>query len=130
MSRRTYLTLHRQATRWLRRGRSIVLDATYGKPADRLAVRQIARRAGARLLFVACNADEATLRARLAARLRDPNRVSDAHPGLWPAMRAAYIPPTELTDVVTVDTTQTLDQVVQQILAGVRGSTGATRRAA
>lgn len=47
MTRRTYAILRRQAARWLRRGQSIVLDATYGQQAERAAVRQLARRTGA-----------------------------------------------------------------------------------
>src|SRR4029077_4267918 len=84
MSRRTYAALRREAARWLRRGHSVVLDATYGQPAERAAIRQIARPTGARLLVVVCHADEATLRARLAAREHDPECVSDARLELWP----------------------------------------------
>lgn len=121
MSRRTYTALKRQAARWLRKGQSVVLDATYGQPAERAAVRQIARRCGARLVVVVCQADEAVLRARLAARAVDPTRVSDARLELWPALRAAFNQPTELADVLTVDTTLPLQQVVDQVLALVRG---------
>jgi aminoglycoside phosphotransferase family enzyme/predicted kinase len=130
MSQRTYLALRRQAARWLRRGHSVVLDATYGKPAERVALRHLARRAGARLLFIVCHADDATLRARLAARESDPHRVSDARLGLWPALRAAYVPPTETPDVVTVDTTQSLDRVLDQILTAIGSPTSGARRAA
>jgi len=121
MSRRTYTALKRQAARWLRKGQSVVLDATYGQPAERAAVRQIARRCGARLVVVVCQADEAVLRARLAARAVDPTRVSDARLELWPALRAAFNQPTELADVLSVDTTLPLQQVVDQVLALVRG---------
>ena len=70
MSRRTYAMLRRQAARWLRRGRSLVLDATYSQPAERAAVRQLARRTGARLVVLVCRADESVLQARLAARMQ------------------------------------------------------------
>jgi uncharacterized protein len=45
MSRRTYAMLRKQAARWLRRGRSLVLDATYERSALRLrcAARPVAR---------------------------------------------------------------------------------------
>src|SRR5579859_5810041 len=46
-SRRTYAMLRKQAARWLRRGQSVVLDATYGQPSERAALRQLARRAEA-----------------------------------------------------------------------------------
>jgi hypothetical protein len=75
MSRRTYSMLRRHAARWLQRGYSVVLDATYGQPVERTALRHLARRAGARLVFVVCQADDVTLRMRLAARERDPERT-------------------------------------------------------
>jgi predicted kinase len=130
MSRRTYAALQRLAARCLRKGQSVVLDATFGQPAERAAVRQIARRSGARLVVVVCQADEAVLRARLAARAADPNRVSDARLELWPALRAAFNQPTELTDLLTVDTTLPLQQVVDQVLALVRGRGISARQAA
>jgi hypothetical protein len=40
---------------------------------------------------------------------------------LWPALRAAFNQPTELADVLTVDTTLPLQQVVDRVLAFVRG---------
>jgi uncharacterized protein len=115
-SRRTYATLRKQAARWIRRGRSVVLDATYGQPSERAAVRHLARRTRARLVFVLCRGDESVLLARLAARTRDPNSVSDARPELWPALKAAFIEPTDFSGFLSVDTTLPLKRVVEQIL--------------
>lgn len=130
MSRRTYSMLRRQATRWLRRGYSVVLDATYGQPAERAALRYVARRAGARLLFVVCQADDVTLRTRLAARERDPERTSDARVELWPALRAAYTPPDDTPEYITIDTAQPLERALEEVLATIRERTLRTRRAA
>ena len=116
MSRRTYAMLRRQAARWLRRGRSLVLDATYSQPAERAAVRQLARRNGARLVVLVCRADESVLQARLAARMQDPNSVSDARLELWPALKAAFVEPAELSEALSVDTTQPLDRAIDQVL--------------
>ena len=93
MTHRTYGALRRRAGRWLRQGRSVVLDATYGQPAERIAVRRLAERCGARLVILYCQADDATLRARLAAREHEPFTVSDARLPLWAALRASFVPP-------------------------------------
>jgi uncharacterized protein len=122
MSRRTYAMLRRQAARWLRRGRSLVLDATYSHPAERAALRQLARRTGARLLVIVCRADEAVLQARLAARMQDPHSVSDARPELWPALKAAFVEPAELSETLSVDTTQPLELAIDQVLRAVDAS--------
>jgi uncharacterized protein len=129
-SRRTYATLRKQAARWLRHGRSVALDATYGRPSERAAVRQLARRTKARLVFVLCRADESVLQARLAARRRDPSSVSDARPELWPALKAAFIEPSEVSESVTVDTTLTLKRVVEQVLQSLETSSQAPLPAA
>jgi uncharacterized protein len=116
MSRRTYAMLRKQAARWLRRGRSLVLDATYSQPAERAALRQLARRTGTRLVVIVCRADESVLQARLAARMQDPHSVSDARPELWPALKAAFVEPDELSEAASVDTTQPLELTIDQVL--------------
>jgi aminoglycoside phosphotransferase family enzyme/predicted kinase len=121
-SRRTYATLRKHAARWLRRSRSVVLDATYGQPSERAAIRQLARRIGARLVFVTCRADESVLQARLAARIRDPRSVSDARPELWPALKSAFVEPAELSGSLSVDTTQPVKQAIEQVLHSLDSS--------
>jgi uncharacterized protein len=120
MTRRTYAAVTRKAARLLRRGQSVVLDATFGQPADRAAVRLLARRTGARLLVVVCHANEAAIRGRLEARALDVHAVSDARLELWPALRASFVEPTELASTVNVDTTQPLDQSVAAVVDAFR----------
>jgi uncharacterized protein len=115
-TRRTYATLRRRAARWLRRGRSVVLDATFGNPAERTALVALARRVGAPLQVVECCVDEDELRRRLAKRQADPLAVSDARPAVWPRLRAAYTPPTELADRLPVDTSAPLAEQVAAVL--------------
>jgi uncharacterized protein len=119
MSRRTYAALRRTAARWLRRGQSVVLDATYGHPAERAALRQLARRTGTRFMVVLCRADEQVVRARLAARATDTHTTSDARLELWPALKAAFVEPTDLPDAVVVDTAQPLDRVLADVMSAL-----------
>jgi predicted kinase len=120
MTRRTYALMRRRAARWLRAGRAVVLDATYGSAGERAAVRRLAERTGARLVPLLCQADEATTVARLRARDDDPTTVSDARLAQWPALRAAFQAPEEMPDVVTVDTTASLNDSVEQALTLLR----------
>lgn len=120
MTRRTYAALRRRAARWLRAGRSVVLDATYGSPPERTALRRLAARTGARLVLLVCRADEATTLERLRARDAQPATVSDARVEQWPALRAAFVEPTELPEAVPVDTTSGVEAAVQQALAVLR----------
>lgn len=116
MTRRTYADVRRRAARWLRRGRSVVLDATYGNPVERAAVARLARQQGMRLFVFVCVVDEATARARLAARAHDPHTVSDARLDHWPALRAAFSDPAELPDAIRLDMTLPLPAVVDRAL--------------
>lgn len=94
MTRSTYAALRRDAARWLRRGRGVAVDATFGNPRERAQMRQLAHRLGADLRVVLCDADDATLIARLERRATQKGVVSDARIELWPELRAAFTPPT------------------------------------
>ena len=97
MTQRTYAALRRHAARWLRRGRAVVLDATYGSPSERAQLERLARRLGVDLRVILCRADDDTLRGRLARRASEEGVVSDARLELWPELRAAFTEPDELT---------------------------------
>jgi aminoglycoside phosphotransferase family enzyme/predicted kinase len=120
MTRRTYASLMRNAARWLRHGQSVVLDATFGQPADRAALRQLARRTGARLAVVVCRADESTVRERLAARVGDPYSASDARLEIWPALRAAFVEPIDLPLLMEADTVGPTQCAADRIVAALR----------
>jgi uncharacterized protein len=121
MTRRTYATLLARAGGWLRRGRPVVLDATFGRPAQRAALQRLARRCRARLVVLVCRADEALLRARLAARASEPDGTSDARLELWPALRAAYAAPAEVPGHVLLDTGAPPEETVRRAVDAVRG---------
>jgi predicted kinase len=89
-SARTYGALRRRAARYLRRGQSVVL---------------------------VCRADEAVLRARLAARSRKSDITSDARLELWPALRRAFVEPAEMYGAWSVDTQQPADVSIGDALA-------------
>jgi aminoglycoside phosphotransferase family enzyme/predicted kinase len=119
MSRRTYAVMRRKAARWLRRDQSVVLDATYGQPSERAALRQLARHTGARLYVITCRTDEAVLQSRLAARTNDSRSTSDARPELWPALRSAFVEPTDTQIAFEADTTRPPEALIEQILADI-----------
>jgi aminoglycoside phosphotransferase family enzyme/predicted kinase len=119
-SARTYAVLRRRAARYLRSGHSVVLDATYGQPRERSAIRALAQRTGARLVVLVCRADEAVLRARLAARVQEPGTTSDARLAVWPALRAAFVEPEQVFPTHSVDTQQGVDASLRQALAIIK----------
>jgi predicted kinase len=120
MTRGTYTLLLRRAARWLRRGQSVVLDATFGQPSFRFALRQLARRSGAHLVVLVCRAREAVIRERLSRREADPDTTSDARLDLWPALHAAFVEPLDLPNALNVDTNRPVNQVIEEVMARVR----------
>lgn len=122
MTRSTYATLRRDAARWLRRGRGVAVDATFGNPRERAQMRQLAHRLGTDLRVVLCDADDATLIARLERRATEKGVVSDARIELWPELRAAFTPPDEQPSVLRVDATRTSEETVEQALSLLRAS--------
>ncbi|MEB3982019.1 AAA family ATPase [Mycobacterium sp. 663a-19] len=123
MTRRTYAALRRDAARWLRRGRGVVVDATFGDPSERAQMRRLARRLGTDLHIVLCDADDATLIARLERRATERGVVSDARLELWPELRAAFTPPDEQPSVLRVDAARITEETTEQALALLRAAT-------
>ncbi|OBK92584.1 hypothetical protein A5646_03355 [Mycobacterium sp. 1245499.0] len=121
-TRTTYAALRRDAGRWLRRGRGVVVDATFGNPAERAQMQRLAHRLGADLHVVLCDADDATLMARLERRATERGVVSDARIELWPELRAAFTPPDEQRSVLRVDATRNIEDTVEQAVALLRAS--------
>jgi uncharacterized protein len=124
-TRRTYAAMRRRAGRWLGRGRSVVLDATFGDAGERSALDRLARRRGVALLVVECRADHAELQRRLAARRADPGRASDARLELWPRLLAGYAEPTEVTERLAIDSSMPVPRQVAAVLIRLDAGSGA-----
>jgi len=120
MTRRTYARVLRRAARWLRRGYPVVVDATFGDPAQRAALRRLAARVGARFVVLVCQADEETAKRRLAARAGRADTASDARLDLWPALRAAFVPRHEMPEAAMVDTTRPPEEAVERAMEAIR----------
>jgi aminoglycoside phosphotransferase family enzyme/predicted kinase len=120
MTRRTYAAMRRRAAVWLGRGRSVILDATFGRQAEREAALRLARRLGVRPVLFICRTDEATTLLRLRARDHDETSVSDARIEQWPALRDAFEEPVELSDALVVDTSTSMEDAVEWAMAALR----------
>jgi aminoglycoside phosphotransferase family enzyme/predicted kinase len=119
MTRRTYAVLLRRAAVWLRRGRSAVLDATFGTPDERAAVRRLAARLDVPLVTVVCCVPDEVARRRLRARERRGTEASDARLALWPQLRRAFVHPDEMPGVAEIRTDTPLDDCVERVLAAL-----------
>ena len=92
-TQRTYVSLLEEAAKALEQGRTVVVDATFPTRALRAPFVELAHRRDVPLLVVWPEADEATARARLAERARDPDAISDADLAVWLRARERFESP-------------------------------------
>jgi len=109
--RDVYTEVLRRARVVLESGRSVVLDATFRRRADREAARELARACGAGFGFIECRTSDAIARARLEARARGPSE-SDGRLEIYAELAASQEPVTELaaSEHVRVDTSGSLEE--------------------
>jgi uncharacterized protein len=122
MTRRTYDALADMARQALSRGDSVVLDASFAKQAERRRMAQLAREVGVHCCLIECYAAEKVLRARLRQREHSPVSISDAREEILDQFQRDFEPlrADEGIWCVRVDTTQSLEQCVQQALAAIQ----------
>ena len=91
-STRTYAEMCRLAGDHLAAGRSVILDASYKRAAERDLVRQLAREHGAGVALVYCECAPQVARARLGIRRTDPAAISDGRVELFEAQGRDFDP--------------------------------------
>jgi hypothetical protein len=113
MSALTYRELLVQAERQLRSGRSVVLDATFGRAAARRAAAALARAVGGMFVAAECRCPARLARERLAARAR-PGYAgpSDAGWEVYRSLRRTFEP---WPDAVPADTARPLEDCLARI---------------
>lgn len=87
---RTYAELAKRAEELLRKGRSVIADATFSKRRHIKKVMDAADRAGAMVKIVECSASNSTVRARLEERRWAPGNVSDADWRIYLGKKASF----------------------------------------
>lgn len=102
-------------------GRSVVLDATFGRAERRTEALRLAQTAGAWIVFVECTAPDAVLRRRLAER-EEASTESDARLSILDDFRRRYEPPRELPDLcrIRVDSTRPAAELATEVLIASR----------
>jgi len=115
---KTYEQLLLEARKTISRGRSVILDATFGRLQHRVLARRLAEEMEANVIFVECRCRQSLLRQRLSAR-EQRKSISDARLQHLDAQSQAFEPLDELWDSLhlPIDTEQPLHQCVHEILS-------------
>ena len=122
----TYGRLLLSAQEEIEQGRSVILDATYGRQQYRAEAVRMANDIDANIIFVECALKENIIKERLLKR-ESGYPVSDARYHHYEDFRKRFEPLNELRDVmhVRVDTGKPLKECMEQILAKTSPSHGA-----
>lgn len=93
---RVYDAMRDIAREHLELGRSVILDATHIRRADRDAAAAVAKDAGIPMFAIEVTAEESIVRSRLDARMAEPGTPSDAGWNVYLAQRERFQPPEEI----------------------------------
>ena len=72
--------MRQEARKALKQGQSVILDGSYKRQSERLALMELAEKTNAWILFLECRAPLKIIRRRLAQRAQEVMAVSD---GRW-----------------------------------------------
>lgn len=116
-SRLTYAELLVRAGRELRRGRSVLLDASYQSRAERERVRSWAAERNTPVHFVQCICPEEEVKRRLNLRAADPKAVSDGRWEILQVQKRRFEEPRELDEnqLVTISTNRPLEELMAEL---------------
>ena len=125
-STRTYDEMLRQAETHLAAGHSVILDGSYKRAQERDRVRQLARKQGARVVFVYCECPPEVARERLGIRLTDPEAISDGRVELFADQARDFDPlAPEDRPLLRLDTTRDPAVVLEELKSFVQSNYGA-----
>ena len=119
---RTYAALLEEGRERLRRGRSVILDASFLRREHRRAAARLAAKEGAQFACLQFLASDDTVRRRLARRLREGADPSDARWEIYAGQKRRFQRSTEVLPerLIVVDTKQPLDRAVRRALRSLR----------
>lgn len=105
-------------------GRPVVLDATYAQASRRAAVRAHAEALGVTALLLDVRCAEATTLARIEARLRDSERISDAGVEVYQRRKEAFEGPSEWPSATRIPVDTTHDDWPEGLRAALERAAG------
>ena len=115
-SRRTYEEMLSQAKAHLAAGKSVILDGSYKRIAERELVKQLARDNGAAAIFLYCACPPKVVLQRLDIRTQDPQSISNGREEIL-AAQARDFDPVDLTlpDFWGVNTNREMPDILEKV---------------
>lgn len=119
----TYREMWEEAGEALREGRTVVVDAMFGKADQRAPFIDLARSLSVPFVLVHVEVSEETTRRRMADRAKDTREASDADWAIYLRARGGFEPPQELSvsSRLWVSGDSTGDQIVTALVERLVG---------
>ena len=95
-SQRVYRSLADKAEEFIKRGKGVILDATFRHRRERALITNLAERSGLSPVFVECRADRTEVIRRLLERRTRTNEISDATVEIYQAQLNDFEPLDEI----------------------------------
>ncbi|MBU1151190.1 MAG: AAA family ATPase, partial [Proteobacteria bacterium] len=122
-SRRTYDRALEIAAEALGQERSVIIDASYKRRAERLRAFAAAQKLNADFFLLECACPEGTVKARLNSRQREEVDSSDGRWEIFLAQKGDFDPVTELPERfhIVIDTASDPDACLTEALGRIKG---------
>jgi aminoglycoside phosphotransferase family enzyme/predicted kinase len=119
---RTYKRMNEIAEEYLRKGKSIVVDASFAKKSEREKAYALAKAANAEFTCIELVCPEEEMKKRLTARMHEKGAISDGRWEILPEQRASFEKVDELKDEehFVVDTSTPKDESVKKVMDKMR----------
>ena len=116
-SEKTYKRMNELAEQFLRRGRSVVMDACYGKRSERVDTHALARATNAEFTCIELVCPENEIKRRLTAR-SDQRRTSDGRWAIFADQKFRFENVNEFAkdEHILVDTSKRRDESMRQAM--------------
>jgi predicted kinase len=116
-SETAYRELLRRADRTLGEGRSILVDASFGRKRDRLIFRTLADRYGVPLYVIHVTCPERIVEERLHSRMQTPGAISDGRWELFRFQKKEFeVPDQDEGILIFIDTSKSVSDNITVIL--------------
>ena len=116
-SSRTYNALHEKAEIEIKKGHSVVLDASYQYARDRQAICELAKIMNTHVYFIFCQCPEKEMKRRMDLRSRNAAAVSDGRWEIYLKQKQRFEPPDEIPAAIlrTVNTNAPVKDLLNQL---------------
>ncbi len=120
----TYAELLNRSEKALSEAGVILIDANFGRRAQRQEAVDLGRRRKARIVFVWFRADEEVVARRIRERSDDPTAISDAGMDVYRKLKEKFEPPitTEDFELLEISGETECHQKIASVLAGILSS--------